>query len=47
MVVSKEKNYTSFTLNIVKEAFEQNNLSVIEVNLKDFSLPFPWGRYSE
>ncbi|MCW8850791.1 MAG: NAD(P)H-dependent oxidoreductase [Melioribacteraceae bacterium] len=38
---TQRKNYTGFTLNIVKEELEQNNVSVIEVNLKNFSLPFP------
>ena len=37
----QRKNYTGFTLNIIKEELEQNNLSALEVNLKDFSLPFP------
>ena len=37
----QRKNYTGFTLSIVKEELKKNNLSVIEINLKDFSLPFP------
>ena len=37
----QKKNYTGFTLNIIKNEFELNDLSVIEVNLKDYKLPFP------
>lgn len=38
---TQRKNYTGFTLKIAKEELEKNNLSVIEINLKDFNLPFP------
>lgn len=37
----QRRNYTAFILNIVKEELEHNNLAVIEINLKEFSLPFP------
>lgn len=38
---AQSKNFTSFILNIAKQELELNNLSVIEINLKDFNLPFP------
>ena len=37
----QKKNYTGFTLKIVKEEIQQNNLSVVDIKLKDFNLPFP------
>ena len=38
----QEKNYTGFALSIIKREIEKHkNFSVIEVNLKDFNLPFP------
>lgn len=37
----QKRNYTGFTLNIIKDELELNHLSVIEINLKEFNLPFP------
>lgn len=37
----QKKNYTGYTLNIIKDELESKNLSVIEINLKEFNLPFP------
>lgn len=37
----QKRNYTGFTLKIVKEELEENGHKVIEVKLKDFQLPFP------
>lgn len=37
----QKKNYTGFVLAIVKDELLKNEISVIEVNLKEFTLPFP------
>ena len=37
----QKKNYTGFSLNIVKDELLKKNLSVVEIKLKDFTLPFP------
>ncbi len=36
------KNYTGYTLKIIKDELKKNsNIEVIEINLKEFNLPFP------
>lgn len=37
----QKKNYTEFSLNIVKNELLNQNYEVIDIKLKDFSLPFP------
>jgi chromate reductase, NAD(P)H dehydrogenase (quinone) len=37
----QNKNYTGFTLNIVKDEFLKQNHSVEDLRLKEFILPFP------
>jgi NAD(P)H-dependent FMN reductase len=37
----QKKNYTEFSLNIVKNELLNQNFEVIDIKLKDFSLPFP------
>ena len=37
----QKKNYTGFTLAVVKDELEQFGFDVIDVNLKDYNLPFP------
>lgn len=37
----QKRNYTGFTLQIIKEELEKNGFSVIDIKLKDFKLPFP------
>lgn len=38
----QERNYTGFALRIIKKEIENNeNYSIVEINLKDFNLPFP------
>jgi len=37
----QKKNYTGFTLNIVREEIENLGFEVLDIKLKDFTLPFP------
>ena len=37
----QKRNYTAFTLNIVKEELVKHDLPIIEIKLQNFSLPFP------
>jgi len=37
----QKKNYTGFALNIVKDEFLKQNLSVVDIRLKEFTMPFP------
>jgi len=38
----QKKNYTGFTLNIVKDELnKRDGFSVVEINLIEFNLPFP------
>ena len=37
----QKRNYTAYTLRIVKEGLLRNNISIIDLKLKDFNLPFP------
>jgi FMN reductase len=37
----QKKNYTGFVLKIVKNELEKNDFDVIDIKLKEFSLPFP------
>ena len=37
----QKRNYTAFTLNIVKEEFVKLDIPVVDIKLKNFQLPFP------
>ena len=37
----QKKNYTAFVLNIVKNELLSKNYNIVEIKLKDFTLPFP------
>jgi FMN reductase len=37
----REKNYTGFALRIVKDELKQNNIEVIDIDLREYNLPFP------
>jgi len=37
----QKRNYTGFVLNIVKKELLEQKFEIIEINLKDFTLPFP------
>jgi NAD(P)H-dependent FMN reductase len=37
----QKRNYTAFVLNIVKNELVNQKFKIIEINLKDFTLPFP------
>ncbi|MEE9430724.1 MAG: NAD(P)H-dependent oxidoreductase [Melioribacteraceae bacterium] len=37
----REKNYTGFALDLVIDELESNNIEVISIDLRDFSIPFP------
>lgn len=37
----QKKNYTGLVLNVVRIELESKNCDIIDVNLKDFNLPFP------
>lgn len=37
----QQKNYTGYTLKIVRDELEENNIEVVYIDLKEFMLPFP------
>lgn len=37
----QKKNYTGFSLHIVKDELLANKIKVIDINLKEYNLPFP------
>ena len=37
----QKRNYTGFVLNIVRKELLEQNFNINEINLKDFTLPFP------